>query len=115
MNENIKKFLEKVEQSPELQAQFAQISDPEEAYKLASTIQDGFTKDEFIAEMKKSYEETIQDLSDEDIAKIAGGVSPTSKAVALITGGLSAVGGAILSAAAAGVKVSAAASAAAAL
>ena len=73
MNENIKKFLEKVEQSPELQAQFAQIRDPEEAYKLATSVQDGFTKDEFIAEMKKLYEAAIQDLSDEDIAKVAGG------------------------------------------
>ena len=73
MNENIKKFLAKVEQSPELQDQFAKIRNPDEAYKLAASIQDGFTKEEFISEMKKIYEAAIQDLSDEDIAKIAGG------------------------------------------
>ena len=81
MNENIKKFLEKVEQSPELQAQFDQIRDPDEAYKLAASIQGGFTKDEFITEMKKIYEETIQDLSDEDVAKIAGGLSEDTEAI----------------------------------
>ena len=79
MNENIKKFLEKVEKSPELQAKFSKIRDPEEAYKLASTIQDGFTKDEFISEMKKLYEATIADLSEEDIAKVAGGLSEDAK------------------------------------
>ena len=75
MNENIKKFLAKVEQSPELQAQFSKIRNIDEAYKLAATVQDGFTKEEFISEMKKLYENAIQDLSEEDIAKIAGGLS----------------------------------------
>ena len=73
MNENIKAFLAKLEQSPDLQAQFAQIRDPEEAYKLAASIQGGFTKEEFVSEMTKLYESQIADLSDEDIAKIAGG------------------------------------------
>ena len=80
MNENIKKFLEKVQQSPELQAKFAQIRNPDEAYKLAASIQDGFSKEEFIAEMTKLYEAAIQDLSDEDIAKIAGGLSDEAEA-----------------------------------
>ena len=75
MNENIKKLLEKVEQSPDLQDQFSQIRDPEEAYKLAASVQVGFTKEEFVSEMKKLYEAQIANLSEEDIAKIAGGVS----------------------------------------
>ena len=83
MNENIKKFLAKVEQSPELQAKFDQIRDPDEAYKLAASIQDGFTKDEFISEMKKLYDEAIKDLSDEDIAKVAGGSTLTGVLTAL--------------------------------
>ena len=83
MNENIKKLLEKVEQSPELQAKFSQIRNPNEAYKLAASIQDGFTKDEFITEMTKLYEAAIQDLSDEDIAKIAGGVSDAVQSATL--------------------------------
>ena len=75
MNENIKKFLEKVEASPELQAKFSQIRNPDEAYKLAASIQDGFSKEELITEMTKLYEAAIQDLSDEDLAKVAGGFS----------------------------------------
>ena len=85
MNENIKKFLAKVEQSPELQDQFAKIRNPDEAYKLAASIQDGFTKEEFISEMKKIYEAAIQDLSDEDIAKIAGGYDTSELISAAIT------------------------------
>ena len=92
MNENIKKFCEKVEQSPELQAKFAKIRNPDEAYKLAASIQGGFTKDEFITEMKKLYEATIQDLPEEDIAKIAGGLSDEVKGATL-----SASGGVIVS------------------
>ena len=74
MNENIKAFLEKVEASPDLQTQFSKIRDPEEAYKLAASVQDGFTKDEFVSEMTKLYEAQVADLSEEDISKVAGGV-----------------------------------------
>ena len=73
MNENIKKFLSKVEKSPELQAQFSKIRNPDEAYKLASTVQDGFTKEEFVTEMTKLYATQTVDLSDEEITKVAGG------------------------------------------
>ena len=100
MNENIKKLLAKVEQSPELQAKFAQIRDPEEAYKLAASIQDGFSKEEFIAEMTKIYNEAVKDLSEEDIAKIAGGLSDVAK---------SAIATAISSASSAGISLAAAA------
>ena len=100
MNENIKKFLEKVQQSPELQAKFAQIRNPDEAYKLAASIQDGFSKEEFIAEMKKLYNEAVKDLSEEDIAKIAGGLSDVAKS-AIVT--------AMSSASSAGISLAAAA------
>ena len=98
MNENIKKFLVKVEESPELQAQFAQIRDPEEAYKLATSVQDGFTKDEFITEMTKIYNEAVKDLSEEDLAKVAGGLSLS---VILAGAGSAAASGAVTAAAAA--------------
>ena len=74
MNENIKKFLVKLEQSPDLQAQFAQIRDPDEAYKLAASVQDGFTKEEFVSEMKKIHDAQSEGLSEEDLDKVAGGV-----------------------------------------
>ena len=62
-----------MQQSPELQAKFSQIRNPNEAYKLAASVQDDFTKKEFIAEMTKLYEAQVVDLSDEDISKVAGG------------------------------------------
>ena len=91
MNENIKAFLEKVEASPELQAQFAQIRNPEEAYKLASSVQGGFTKEEFVSEMTKLYEAQIADLSDEDIAKVAGGLDTVEQTLIASSASASAV------------------------
>ena len=73
MNENFKKFLDKVENDQELQAKFARLRDPEDAYKLASSLQEGFTREEFITEMKRLFEEAAKDVSEEDIAKVAGG------------------------------------------
>lgn len=73
MNENIKAFLEKVAEDPELQARFAEINDPDEAYKLASSIQPGFSKEEFVETMTAIKEAVNEDLSDEDLAKSSGG------------------------------------------
>lgn len=75
MNENIKQFLEKVEADQELQAKLAQIKDPDEAYALASSIQPGFTKEEFITEMTRMKEAMDENVTDEDLAKSAGGMS----------------------------------------
>ena len=86
MNENIKAFLAKVEASPDLQAQLSQIRNPEEAYKLASSVQGGFTKEEFVSEMTKIYEAQIADLSDEDIAKVAGGSEAATIAASVTFG-----------------------------
>ncbi len=72
-NENIRKLLEKVSANPELQARFAKIRDTDEAYKLAVSVQDGYTKEEFVTEVKKLYTEATKDLSEEDIARLAGG------------------------------------------
>ncbi len=79
MNENIRKFLEKVAADKELQEQFSKIRDPHEAYKLAAGVQDGFTEEEFVDEMKKLYAEVTKDLSEEDLAKLAGGLSDIAK------------------------------------
>ena len=60
----------------ELIAKFQEIRDPEEAYKLASSIQPGFTKEEFIAEMTRLNDtavKTLNELTDGDLAKVAGG------------------------------------------
>ena len=53
MNENFRLFLEKLEADPELQRKLSQAANPDEAYVIASSIQQGFTKEEFIEEMTK--------------------------------------------------------------
>ncbi|MBQ9612630.1 MAG: Nif11-like leader peptide family RiPP precursor [Lachnospiraceae bacterium] len=79
MNENIKLFLEKVAKDPEAAAKIGAIRDPEEAYAFASSMQDGFTKEEFISTMEtlKSSIESSEELTDEDLSKIAGGEADT--------------------------------------
>ena len=73
MNENIMKFLVKVSESEELQAKFAALATPEEAYELAKTIQDGFTKEEFLEAAAEIAAEADGDISDEALATAAGG------------------------------------------
>ena len=73
MNENIKAFLQKVAEDKELQEQFKAIKDPDKAYELATSVQSGFTKDEFITTMKELHAKMSRDLSDEDLEKAAGG------------------------------------------
>ena len=85
MNENIKAFLEKLSADPELQARFSQITDPDEAYTLASSIQTGFTKEEFIIEMSKIKETMEENLSDVDLARVSGGDADTVVATVTIS------------------------------
>ena len=75
MNENIKLFLEKLAKDPEATAKISAIRDPEEAYAFASSMQDGFTKEEFISAMEELKEASKDsgDLTDEDLSKVAGG------------------------------------------
>lgn len=77
MNENIKLFLEKLAADQELQTRFSQLKDPDQAYELASSIQPGFTKEEFITEMTKIKEAMEEDLTDADLAKSSGGDAET--------------------------------------
>lgn len=87
MNESIKAFLKKVVEDKELQAKLEAIRDPEEAYKLASSIQSGFSKEEFVEAMIKLDEtiNTFNELTDEDLAKVARGASTTELATAVVT------------------------------
>ena len=97
MNENIKKLLEKVAQDPELSAKMRAIQDPDEAYKVASSLQDGFTKEEFLNAMKE-LAVASGDLSDDDLKKFAGGGG--SMDVSLVTSIVSVSAGAAAEAAA---------------
>ena len=85
MNENIKIFLKKTAADPDLQAKFSQITNPDDAYALASEIQGGFTKEEFIEEMLRLKESMDENLTEEDLAKSAGGGDGTSVLSAAIS------------------------------
>ena len=85
MNENIKAFLEKLEADQELQARFAQIREPEEAYRAACEVQGGFTKEEFFSEISRLKEAMDENLTDEDLAQSAGGGDGTSPLSAAIS------------------------------
>ena len=84
MNENIRVFLEKLDKDESVQAKMKAASSPEEAYALASSVQGGFTKEEFIAVMEKLMSAAKQgELSDEDVAAAAGGTG-TSEVIITI-------------------------------
>ena len=94
MNESIKLFLKNVQQDEELAAKFKDITNPDEAYALAASLQDGFTKEEFISAMEQINN---GELSQDDLAAMAGGVNEKS----VIISGASAVSGAFIAGASA--------------
>ena len=78
INENIKLFGEKLANNKELQEKFKQVKDPDEAYALAASIQDGFTKEEFINTMLE-VQKRSRDLTDEDLEQVAGGLDAQTR------------------------------------
>ena len=94
MNENIKEFVQKVAANESLQAKMQSFSDADEAYEFASSIQDGFTMEEFVTVMTKISENISgsNELSDEDLANVAGGEdTATFLGVATATGAVALV------------------------
>jgi predicted ribosomally synthesized peptide with nif11-like leader len=76
MKEELKLFLQKVISDEDLQKKMQDCKSPEEAYAVASSVQEGFTFEEFTETMTKVYELANQEdieLTDEDLAKAAGG------------------------------------------
>jgi predicted ribosomally synthesized peptide with nif11-like leader len=73
VNQNIVEFLKKIADDEELQAKMQKAANPDEAYAIASAVQDGFTKEEFVEAMQALNAQTSQELSDEDLAQVAGG------------------------------------------
>ena len=73
MNENIKKFLEQFLTDEALQAKFSALKTPDEAFELAKSIQDGFTKEEFLEAVQQLAALDEADITDEDLAAAAGG------------------------------------------
>ena len=73
MNENITALIKKIAESEDLQAKFAALGSPDEAFELAKTIQEGFTKEEFL-EATRLLATADEDISDEELASAAGGM-----------------------------------------
>ena len=76
MNENIKKFLEKLSQDEQLAAKFDACKNADEAYAVASGAVEGFSKEEFVSAMEqvKAAIDASTTLTEDDISKMAGGV-----------------------------------------
>ena len=70
MSENISLFFQKVQEDEALAEKFKSITNPDEAYALAASLQDGFTKEEFLSVMEQI---NSGELSDDDLAAMAGG------------------------------------------
>ena len=79
-NESLKAFLAKLADDEEAMARLKACKDTDEAYAFASSIQDGFTKEEFEEFALKAYETfgTVE-LTDEDLNALAGGLSDGAK------------------------------------
>ena len=94
MSENISLLFQKVQEDEALAEKFKSITNPDEAYALAASLQDGFTKEEFLSAMEQI---NSGELSDDDLAAMAGGVDETG----VIISGASTVTGAFIAGASA--------------
>ena len=82
MNENIVQFLKLVEKDSALAAKLSAMKDPEEAFALASSIQGGFTKEEFVTFLPKSITTAIG----MSVAEELGGYVSIAVAAIIVTG-----------------------------
>lgn len=87
MNENLAIFLNKFLADRELQERFEKTSGEDECYEIALTVQDGYSKDEFVKAMIDLRDAVQEDISMDDLDKVAGGISNSShdKIVATVT------------------------------
>ena len=75
-NESLKEFFAKVTADEAVMAKLMACKDLDEAYAFASSIQDGFTKEEFeeFTRQMKDAAGTVE-LTDDDLNALAGGLS----------------------------------------
>lgn len=81
MKEEMTLFLKKAAEDKDLQERIMACKSPEEAYVVASSVQDGFTLEEFVETMTKINELSSRELSDEDLAVAAGGAVSTDEVI----------------------------------
>jgi predicted ribosomally synthesized peptide with nif11-like leader len=88
MKEELKLFIQKLAEDKELQDKMQTCKSPEEAYAIASSVQEGFTFEEYTETMTKLYNEIKQgdqELTDEDLSMAAGGVSTSEAILSAVT------------------------------
>ncbi len=75
MNEGLKKLFEAMKTQEGLGDKFAQCKTPEEAYKVALEVSDGYTIEEFKAVMAqiRKLNDGAAELSEDDLDQVAGG------------------------------------------
>ena len=95
MNDNILEFLKKLKEDEDLQARLKDAKTADEAYEIACSVQDGFTKEEFVECGKKLKAFASEELSEEDLSAVAGGVD-VAEGILYGVCGLGGVGGVIL-------------------
>ena len=69
MNDSLKEFLKKLSEDEELCAKLESAGDSDKAYEIAKTIQEGFTKEEFVDAMTRINNSISADgeINDDDL------------------------------------------------
>ena len=75
MNEKVAAALRKIAEDENLLAKLRACADPDEAYAVASSVGNGFTKEEFLSAMDelRASAQNATDVSNEELSKMAGG------------------------------------------
>ena len=88
MNNNLIELIKKIAADEEKQVKMQSFTNIDEAYEYAVSIQDGYSKEEFEAVMTKIVEASTEhdEISDDDLANIAGGADTAVIAVTVVNG-----------------------------
>lgn len=80
MNKQLKIFFDKLSDDQSLKEKMAGCKSAEEAYRVASEVEGGFTLEEFQKAMEMAQKATQQDseLSENDLEGVAGGIDTTT-------------------------------------
>ena len=88
MNENLEKFFQKVSADEKMQAKMKSFTDIDEAYDYATSIQDGYSKEEFEAVMVEITKGSAEndEISDDDLENVAGGIITEARHLRAVDG-----------------------------
>ena len=88
MNNNLIELIKKIAADEEKQVKMQSFTSIDEAYDYAVSIQDGYSKEEFEAVMVEITKGSAEndEISDDDLANIAGGADTAVIAVTVVNG-----------------------------